>query len=60
MVWGAYNEGLLSHTQEVSYLLPPGAGVRGKLISKMRKQEAQYTASLTAIFDDNTQVFFVF
>lgn len=56
MIWGDFNEGDIKHTQKVSYLLPPGAVVKGKLVANMSKLEAPYTASLTAIFADGFQI----
>ncbi|XP_018018534.1 uncharacterized protein LOC108675062 [Hyalella azteca] len=53
---GDYNQEQISMTQRVSYLLPPGSAVKGKLIANMSELSAQYSASLTAIFEDGFQL----
>ncbi|XP_071542075.1 protein unzipped [Panulirus ornatus] len=55
LVWGVQNELDSMHQELLEYDLPPGTGVRVKLIGTVRKTEAPYFGTLTAIYEDGSQ-----
>jgi len=56
MKWVTYNADIETHKQKVGYQLPAGTAVRGRLVANMSRSEAQYSASLTAIYSDGFQM----
>lgn len=53
--WGIQNEFDSAHRELLEYSLPPGTGVNVKMIGTIRKTEAPYYASLTAVYEDGDQ-----
>ncbi|XP_068208717.1 protein unzipped-like [Palaemon carinicauda] len=53
--WGIQNEFDSAHRELLEYSLPPGTGVNVKMIGTIRKTEAPYYATLTAVYEDGDQ-----